>query len=461
MSRFTGQNVAVVGVSVEGVDTITFLLNEGAHVIALDRKSPDTLQKEIDNFKRLGCECHFGSDYLDYLDTVDIIVRTPGMSPRTPELLDAQKKGKEITGATEIFFELCQAPIIGVTGTKGKGTTSTLIYEILTKAGHHAYLGGNVGTPLLAKVRSMIAENVIVLELSSFQLETLRKSPHIAVVLRITQDHLANFDRNATNFHETRASYVDAKSSIVRFQSKEDVAIVNMDDPTSLSFAAFTKARVLKVARQGKHADCFVRNHAVFLAENGQEIEICNATTIKVRGDHNLENIAAATLATRAYGVTIKDIQVAVSHFKGLEHRIELVKTIHGVTYYNDSFSTVPETTIAAIDSFEEPKILILGGSEKKSDFTEMGKKIATSNVEGVVVIGQMTDRIVEALRVGGFKKPVVTGCVSMHDIVRKTRDMAAPGSVVILTPACASFDMFSNYKERGRLFKDEVLSLA
>ncbi|MFH0749795.1 MAG: UDP-N-acetylmuramoyl-L-alanine--D-glutamate ligase [Candidatus Gottesmanbacteria bacterium] len=461
MSRFTGKTIAVVGLSIEGKDTIDFLLHEGCTIICCDRRKQEDLADVVASYSNKPVAFYFGDDYLSPLLTADVIIRTPGMSLATPELQIARKKDIEITSATKLFFELCPCPIIGVTGTKGKGTTSTLIHEMLKADGKTAYLGGNVGVPLLSKVRSISVSDWVVFELSSFQLEDMTVSPHIAVVLRITQDHLANFDVNATSYHESREEYVKAKSHIVSHQKKEDIAIINSGNETACSYETLTPATIFRFNRYSKNADCFVDNHTVTLIENGEEIDVCTARTVKIRGDHNLENIAAATLAARVAGVAIPAIQKAATAFEGLEHRLEFVKTIEGVSYYNDSFSTTPETTIAAIESFEEPKVLILGGSEKKSDFTEMGKRIASSNVIGAVVIGQMTERIVEALKKAKFAGTIIQGSQTMHEVINEARRIATPGSVVILTPACASFGMFTNYKERGKQFKHEILALS
>ncbi len=326
--------------------------------------------------------------------------------------------------------------------------------------GKTVFLGGNVGVSLLSSVRSIKKSDVVVYELSSFQLEDMSISPHVAVVLRITEDHLANFDVNATNYHETREAYIEAKSNIVRHQTADDIAVINRGDVTARTFAEITPAKKVYFDRYGTEADCFVEHHTVKLVEEGTVVEIASARTVQVRGDHNLEDIAAATLACRSLGVPIATIQKVAQAFKGLEHRLEFVRTIHAVSYYNDSFSTVPDTTIAAIESFEEPKVLILGGSEKKSDFTKMGAYIAKSNVTGVVLIGAMTERIHDALIAAQFKGKIVTGCTTMHDIVYEATKLAKSGSVVILSPACASFGMFTNYKERGKQFKHEVLTL-
>ncbi|MFZ2025137.1 MAG: UDP-N-acetylmuramoyl-L-alanine--D-glutamate ligase [Microgenomates group bacterium] len=461
MTKFNGKTVAIIGISIEGKDTIDFFLAEGCTIICCDRRQESALADTLALYKDTSVTFHCGATYLDNIEGADLIVRTPGMSLKTPELVLAKNRGIEVTSATKLFFELCAAPIIGVTGTKGKGTTSTLIRDITEASGKTVFLGGNVGVSLLSRVRSIKQSDVVVYELSSFQLEDMSLSPHVAVVLRITEDHLANFDVNATNYHETREAYVEAKSNIVRHQNSDDIAVINRGDSTARSFADMTTAKKVYFDRYGTEADCYVENHTVQLVEEGVIVEIANASTIQVRGDHNLEDIAAATLACRSIGIPIPTIQKAVLAFKGLEHRLEFVRTVREVSYYNDSFSTVPDTTIAAIESFEEPKVLILGGSEKKSDFTIMGEYIAKSNVVGAVVVGEMTTRITEALTSAQFKGKILAGCKNMHEIVAQAAKLAKPGSVVLLSPACASFGMFTNYKERGKQFKHEVLTLA
>ncbi len=461
MSRFSGKTIAIVGLSIEGRDTLEYFRQKDCTLVCVDQHETKQLQELSDTYAKGSISFYFGDDYLRHLTNADIIVCTPGMSPRTKALVTAKQQGVEVTSATQLFFELCKAPIIGVTGTKGKGTTSTLIYEMLKKKFTRVYLGGNVGKPLLSQIDTMTASDWVVLELSSFQLEHLSISPHIAVVLRITQDHLANFDKNATNFHPTREAYVEAKSHIVRYQKSNDIVIVNGNDETAKSFVSLTPARIFRFNRYQSDADSYVDNHTVFTHIGNEVKQICTKEQIHLKGDHNLENIAAATLAALSAGVPYEDIVVTAKDFQGLEHRLEFVRTVHGVSYYNDTFSTVPETTIAAIESFDEPKIFILGGSEKMSDFTDMGKKIASSNVIGVVVIGLMTERITTALHEASYKGQMITGCTNMHEIVEKASSIASPGSVVLLSPACASFDMFHNYKERGTLFKHEVHSLS
>lgn len=457
MIRFRGKKVAILGLSVEGVDSVQFFVSEGAQVICADRRTGVALGETYEKLRRYPVTFQLGVGYLEGLDDCDIIVRTPGMSLHLPQLAALQNQGKEITSLTKLFFDLCEAPIIGVTGTKGKGTTSSLIYEMVKAAKRTVYLGGNVGIPLLSIVRKIHTADTVVLELSSFQTEDLRKSPHIAVVLRTTQEHLANFDPLATNFHVSREAYIEAKKPIVRFQTSRDYAVLNADDPTSSSFAKETAAHVYYFSRRDRHAHAYIDSGSVFLKRNDKTELICRADEIILRGEHNLENIAAAALTATLAGVDIASIRQVARIFPGLPHRLEFVRQVGGVDYYDDSFSTVPETTIAAVRSFQEPVILIAGGSEKGSDFTQMGSVIAESSVNAVIVIGAMTGRIVKALKQARFAGKIITGCNSAHEVVQKAAGISKSGDVVLLSPACASFDMFPNYKERGKQFSYEV----
>ncbi len=457
MQQYKGKTVAILGLSVEGIDSAIFFHNEGARIWCCDRRSKEQLGDTYGELVPLAEGFQLGEGYLNRINRFDIIVRTPGMSLRLPELVSVRRDGHEITSQTKLFFSLCTAPIVGVTGTKGKGTTSTLIAQMLETAGKKVWLGGNVGIPILSKVRTIKPSNVVVLELSSFQLEDSRQSPHIAVILKTTQEHLANQDSLASNFHETRQSYVDAKKSIVRYQKKTDTAVLNADDPTSLSFAAETPAHIAYFSRSDQTRDAYVHDGAVYMRLQNNAQKICSLGEIKLRGIHNLDNIAAASLAAGAAGASFASIRAAALSFEGLEHRLEIYREVNGVLWVNDSFSTVPETAIAAIESFVQPMILIAGGSEKGSDFTELGKIIAANPVRVLIAIGRMTDRIVKAVKDAGFTGKILTDVRSMHDIVTLAAGQASAGDVVLLSPACASFDMFQNYKERGKLFKHEV----
>ncbi len=461
ISWYKDKHIAVVGLSVEGVDCVKFFSSCGAKVTCLDRREKESLGDSYAVLSRYTDSFILGNEYLSTLSQYDLIVRSPGIALHTKELSDAVSQGKIVTSLTKLFFSHCRAPIIGVTGTKGKGTTSSLIYSMVKQSGKTVWLGGNIGSPLLSQVDSIEPTDVVILELSSFQLEDSDISPHIAVVLKITQEHLANFDPNASNFHISRDAYVEAKRSIIRYQNESDYVIYTSDDETSKQFGETSKAQKRVFSRQSQNADAYVLGERVYLKEYDSELELCSLSTIKLRGIHNLENIAAATLASRLIGVGIDAIRSAVKEFEGLPHRLEFVKKLHDVCYINDSFSTVPETAIAAIESFSDPLVLILGGSEKGSDYANLGKKIAVSNIRTLIVIGDMTEKIVTAVSKSGYTGEFKTGLTSMTEIVHYARDRAQAGDVVLLSPACASFGMFKNYKERGKEFIHEVEKLS
>jgi UDP-N-acetylmuramoylalanine--D-glutamate ligase len=460
MQSWQGKRIAILGISVEGNDSLRFFVGHGATVVCCDRRTETELADTIAEFKPLGVRFHLGDAYLTGLTEFDAVVRTPGMNRRLPELEPVIRAGK-LTSQTQIILDNSPAPVIGITGTKGKGTTSTLIRDMLAAAGMKTHLGGNVGIPLLSSLDQVTPTDWVVLELSSFQLEDVTRSPHIAVVLRITQEHLVNQDRFATNFHPTRDDYVEAKRSIVRYQHAGDVAIVNSADGTSRSFGDSTPARVLTFSRYGK-ADAYVEAHTVYLVEDGQPYRVCSADEIILRGDHNLENIAAAALAARTAGVPVATISSVARSFPGLEHRLERCGTVDGITYYDDSFSTVPETTEAAVEAFTEPMTLILGGSDKGSDYAGMARTIAaSSHVRAVILIGLMGPKIRTDLEQAEYHGIVTGGGMTMAEIVDAARKKTEPGGVVVLSPACASFDMFKNYKERGNQFKHVIASLS
>jgi len=373
-------------------------------------------------------------------------VRSPGININKGYLKSFSGK---ITSPTKLFFDNTPSKIIGVTGTKGKGTTSSLTYEMLKKGGFDAYLGGNIGLPPISFLDTLSTQSIVVLELSSFQLADMQKSPQISVMLMVTSEHL--------DYHKNTAEYVDAKRNIVRFQTGDDMAILNMDYTATMKSADKTSAQIAWVSRYKEVANgCFVRDNKVILRSGGSETEVIDSAEILLPGAHNLENVCAAVMAAYSAGVSIPDIAFVLRTFKGLEHRLELVREVHGVRYYDDSFSTVPETAIAAISAFTQPEILILGGSSKNSDFTELGKIISSvGNIKAIIGIGIEWPKIKSQIQNPQFA--IIEGLTSMKEIVTKAYELAESGDVVLLSPACASFDMFANYKDRGNQFKEQV----
>lgn len=396
MIDFKGKKVAILGWGVDTQDVEPWLREKGATVTILDEARGDKFEN---------------------LDNYDLIIRSPGVYRYREELV---KTKTVVTSKTKLFFDNCPAKIIGVTGTKGKGTTATLIYEILKAAGKDVYLGGNIGAGVFdLKLRP---EAFVILELSSFQLIDLHKSPHIAVILMVTSEHM--------NWHKNLEEYVTAKGQMVLHQSDGDFVVANRDYPSSKKIAKMSDGMIVWVS--GK--DMNLPTH--------------------LRGEHNKENISAAIAVAKIIGVPYEE---TIKNFGGLEHRLEEVSTVNGVTFYNDSFSTTPETAIAAVKSFAEPEVVILGGSSKESDFSELVKVIESAkNIKKIILMGLEGKRLAGMIK----KTTVITGLKTMEEIVKTAYNIAKSGDVVLLSPACASFDMFKNYKDRGLQFKRAVLAL-
>jgi UDP-N-acetylmuramoylalanine--D-glutamate ligase len=430
MKDFKDKKIAVVsaGGRVESTSNAKFFEKQGAKVTFFDYTQ--------------------GKDNLKKLDEFDLVVRSPGAHL---ELLEKYVPREKITSQTKLFFDLVPCKIIGVTGTKGKGTTSSLIYGMLKKQGFDAYLGGNIGEPPFNFLDKLNAQSVVVLELSSFQLIDFDKSPHIAVMLMTTIEHL--------DWHKDLEEYVNAKRNILRFQTEKDFAIINRDYVASNESDIHTNAKVFYVSTERNgYEGCSIKDNGVFLKLNGKEEKIIDASDILLPGKHNLENVSAAILAATLSGVSKENIISVLKTFKGLEHRLELISTVNGVRYYDDSFSTTPETAIAAINAFKNPEILILGGSSKNSNFEELSQVISDSkNIKAIIGIGVEWERIKEHVTNLGSVVLLIEGATNMEQIVKAASKIALPGDVVLLSPACASFDMFKNYKDRGEQFEKEV----
>lgn len=453
MIIFKDKLTAILGAGVEGLSSARFLKHKGALITVFDQKTKEELPQEIiEKFKELGVQTNFKNSCLEDLSGFEVIVRTPSVRPDLPELERAVVNKALLTSNTKIFFEHAPCPIVGVTGTKGKGTTATLITETIKRSGKRAFLGGNIGIPALDFINELTTNDIAVVELSSFQLFDLDKSPHVAVVLMVTSEHL--------DWHKDHKEYKAAKFNIVKYQGRADFAIVNVDYPVSQEFLALGDGVKIPVSTKKEQQEgIFLANEAIFRRIGSAAERVVGLNEIGLIGAHNVENVAAAVGAATALNIRVEDIAGAVKQFRGLEHRLEFVKEVEGVKYYNDSFSTTPETAIAAIRSFPQPEILILGGSDKGSDYTELGKEIiGRENIKAVILIGLMGPKIKAAIqKAGEFRGEFIEGAKDMQQIVHQARSIAKTGDAVLLSPACASFDMFPNYKERGLLFKSEV----
>lgn len=489
IEELKNKKIAILGLGVEGIATAKYFLEHKIPFNVIDEKSKEALANVSSEWEKFLGELEAANIPLilgepisiDILKQFEVIVRSPGISPLREVMIQAAEAGVEITSSTKLFFANCPCKIIGVTGTKGKGTTSSLIYEMLKKSGFDAYLGGNIGFSPISFLDTLSVQSIVVLEMSSFQLIDLTQSPNISVMLMVTSEHL--------DYHKDTNEYIEAKRNIVRWQTADDMAILNTDYPATVGSKDIAKGQVAFVSRyQPIETGCFVENNEIILrvawgpvaphpaptasfdnltagARAGapsratpKEFRVLSIFDVLLPGGHNLENICAAVLAAYKAGVGIDDIRFVLKTFKGLEHRLELVREKDGVRYYDDSFSTVPETAIAAIQAFSAPEILLLGGSSKKSDFTELGKVISeTSNIKAIIAIGKEWERIKTMINDQGSRIKIIEGLENMHEFVQKAGEIAQSGDVVLLSPACASFDKFKSYKDRGSQFKDQV----
>jgi UDP-N-acetylmuramoylalanine--D-glutamate ligase len=380
----------------------------------------------------------------------DLIVVSPGVPVDAPPLVQARALGEAVIGEIELAAQFLPGSIVAITGSNGKTTTTTLTGEIMTAAGLPALVGGNIGTPAISLAERAKAETVIVLEISSFQLETIQTfRPKVAVVLNVTPDHL---DR-----HRTFEVYVDAKARIFENQQASDFAVLNADDPTCVAMASRTRAQVFWFSRQKEvQQGAWVRDgNIVFRDTKGQQREIMQVSEIPLKGVHNLENVLAAVCAGVLMGCAPEKIRQAVSSFKAVEHRLEFVATIRGVDYYNDSKATNVDATIKAIESFPANIHLILGGKDKGSDYSVLND-LLRQRVKRVYTIGAAAAKIESQI-----KGPEVVHAETLENAIRKANSVAKSGDVVLLAPACASFDQFKNYEHRGKVFKEIVRGLA
>jgi len=444
-----GKRVLVVGLGKSGVASALFLKARGARVTVSDTKTGDELHSEIPVLLDHGITVETGGHGERTFRGQDLIVVSPGIPLDAPALVQARALGGSVIGEIELAARFLRGSIVAITGSNGKTTTTTLTGEIMTAAGFPALVGGNIGTPAIALVERATAESVIVLEVSSFQLETIHSfRPKVAVILNVTPDHL---DR-----HRTFEAYVDAKARILENQQSADLAVLNADDPTCVALAARTKAQVFWFSRQKEvQQGAWVVDGNILFRDGARQGEIMLVSEIPLKGAHNLENVLAAVCAGALMGCAPGKIRQAVREFKAVEHRLEYVATIRGVDYYNDSKATNVDATIKALESFPANIHLIVGGKDKGSDYTLLNH-LLRQRVKRVYTIGAAAAKIESQM-----KGVEVVHADTLENALRKASAVAEPGDVVLLAPACASFDQFKNYEQRGEMFKAIVRGLA
>ncbi len=452
LDSLKNKSVAVIGIGVSNTPLLRLLLKEGIDVTACDKREADALGSLGQELSASGCKLQLGENYLKGLSQ-DVIFRTPGLRPDVPELLAAQEKGSVLTSEMEVFFEVCPCTMIAVTGSDGKTTTTTIISELLKAAGKTVHVGGNIGHPLLCEADGMQQNDFAVLELSSFQLMTMTHSPHIAVVTNLAPNHL--------DMHRDMAEYVAAKENIFRHQTAADIAVFNLDNDITREQSSRAVGEVRYFSRKAEPVDgVFLRGNAILCRKNNQERQIMTTEDIRLPGVHNIENYMAAIAAVDGL-VPDEVIREFARNFGGVEHRIELVRTYHGARFYNDSIASSPSRTIAGLRSFKEKVILIAGGYDKHIPFDVLGPEIV-EHVKALVLCGATAGKIRQAVeQAAGYApgKPEILEVAPFQNAVEAARDLAEEGDVVTLSPACAAFDQFKNFAERGKTFKEIVNS--
>ena len=444
------KRVLVVGLGKSGVASALFLKARGARVTVSDSKSEDQLGESIPVLLDAGIAVETGGHGERTFHGQDLIVVSPGVPVDAPPLVQARALGETVIGEIELAAQFFPGTIIAITGSNGKTTTTTLAGEIVAASGFPTRVGGNIGTPAISLVEGATPDTIAVLEVSSFQLETIQTfRPKVAVVLNVTPDHL---DR-----HRTFAAYVDAKARIFENQQESDFAVLNSDDPTCAELSGRTRARVFWFSRKKEvNQGACLRDGEIVFRDTKTETEVMPISEIPLKGTHNLENVLAAICAGAVMGCKPEAMRRAVRDFKAVEHRLEYVATIRGVEYYNDSKATNVDATIKALESFPGNIHIILGGKDKGSDYTVL-KDLLRQRAKRIYTIGAAAQKIES--QVGDSAE--IVHAETLDVAVKRIASAAEAGDTVLLAPACASFDQFQNYEERGRIFKQLVRALA
>lgn len=452
-SQLKGKKIAMCGIGVSNTPLILNFLKQGARVIACDRRERELIGTIADDLEAAGAELKLGEGYLDNLE-VDIIFRTPGMNFHLPELEKARKRGIAVTSEMEVFFDLCPATIFAVTGSDGKTTTTTLIAKMLEAEGKRVFVGGNIGTPLLPEIENITADDFVVAELSSFQLISMRKSPDIAVVTNVAPNHL--------DVHKDMDEYVEAKKNILLHQNAFSRTILNRDNDITEDFRKDVRGQSLgfSMTKRLNNGAWLADDGILHMAYRGIDVPVVDRKEIRVLGDHNVENYLTAIAAVWGY-VGVDNICKVAREFGGVEHRIEFVREVDGVKYYNDSIASSPTRTIAGLKAFDQKVILLAGGYDKHIPFEPMMPYIV-EKVKTLYLCGDTADKIEKCLREhdGYNGKPEIIRVKDFAEAVAEAHKNAVPGDIVTLSPACASFDSYPNFVARGNHFKQLVNEL-
>ncbi len=448
------KKIAIIGLGVSNKPLLDYLNNLHAKITVFDKREKEKIDEEILNkIEEYNINTSFGENYLSKLKDFDIIFKSPSCRPDVPEIKEAVKNGAILTSEIELVLELAPCKIIGVTGSDGKTTTTSLIYEIL-KNKYKCYLGGNIGTPLFTEIKDMKPSDIVILELSSFQLMTMKKSPNIAVITNVTPNHL--------DIHKSYEEYIESKKNILKYQKESDILILNYDNNITKNFEKEAKSKVIFFSSKSKLKDGVIYDDGIIKdCEDDLRRHILKLKETHLRGIHNAENICAAIAATKEL-VEIEEQVKAIKSFEGVKHRLEFVREIEGVKWYNDSIASSPTRTIAGLKSFDEEIVLIAGGYDKHLDYEPIAQPIL-EKVKTLILIGATTEKIYGVVKkkseelnksIEIYKESTLEGAI------KRAKQKATRNQIVLFSPASASFDMFKNFEERGNKFKELVKKL-
>ncbi|MCI9015558.1 MAG: UDP-N-acetylmuramoyl-L-alanine--D-glutamate ligase [Clostridia bacterium] len=446
------KKIAIIGLGISNIPLIDYLHEFEAKVTVFDDRTIDRLDKELINkIDKYKFEISLGENSLSKLQNFDIIFRSPSCMPNKKELLLEKQRGAIITSEIEMLMEMAPCKIIGVTGSDGKTTTTSIIYEILKQSGYNCHLGGNIGTPIFTKLNKILPKDIILLELSSFQLIDMTISPNISVITNITPNHL--------NIHTSYEEYINAKKNIFKYQKEDDILVLNHDNDLTYECKKEAKGKVVFYSSKTKLDNGIILDNDVIKeCEDDLRKHIISTDKLLLKGKHMYENICAAIAATKTL-VDFEDIKKAITKFKGVEHRLEFVKQIDGVKWYNDSIGTSPTRTIAGLKSFDEEIILIAGGYDKHLDYEPMAKPIV-ENVNTLILMGQTSEKIFNEVSKElkkQNKQLKIYKCNTLKETVNIAHKIATKGQIILFSPASASFDMFKDFADRGNKFKELV----
>ncbi|MGL5243632.1 MAG: UDP-N-acetylmuramoyl-L-alanine--D-glutamate ligase [Sarcina sp.] len=444
------KNVAVVGIGVSNIPLINFLFKLGAKVTAFDIKTKEELGKVAVEFETKGIKLELGKNYLDKLTGFEVIFKTPSMRIDCEALVKAKNEGAYITSEMEEFIRYCKGKVYGITGSDGKTTTTTIVYNLLKNEGYNTWVGGNIGNPLFSNIENIDKDHKVVLELSSFQLMTMENEIDVAIVTNITPNHL--------DMHKDMQEYVESKKRVFKYQTEKSLLIINDDNNITKEFSKEAKGRVSKFSSIKVHGeDAYYKDGKLYIYGE----EVCEKSNIVIKGMHNVENYLAAFLAVYD-DVSIITMKKLAETFGGVAHRCEFVREINGVKYYNDSIASTPTRTLAGLKAFEQPVILIAGGYDKHVPFEPLAFE-GYKKIKSIVLFGATKNKINSCFKKLSVDKGInipVYIVDTLEDAVKKSEEISKVDDIVTLSPACASFDMFKNFEVRGNKFKEIVLSL-